>query len=127
MIRDGAARGEARRHALVARRLQGEAAEAAGQGPQRPGVAEGLRQRHLGAEDVLRAAQVAWPGCEAVVTTAFGDEAHVLAAIEAGASGYLLKDSTPEKVVEEIRLLHAGGSPISPLRVACAPGVTTMS
>lgn len=65
--------------------------------------------------EVIRAAQVAWPGCEAVVTTAFGDEAHVLAAIEAGASGYLLKDSTPEKVVEEIRLLHAGGSPISPL------------
>lgn len=65
--------------------------------------------------DVIRAAQVAWPGCEAVVTTAFGDESHVLAAIEAGASGYLLKDSTPEKVVEEIRLLHAGGSPISPL------------
>jgi DNA-binding NarL/FixJ family response regulator len=65
--------------------------------------------------DVIRAAQVTWPGCEAVVTTAFGDEAHVLAAIEAGASGYLLKDSTPEKVVEEIRLLHSGGSPISPL------------
>ena len=65
--------------------------------------------------DVIRAAQVTWPACEAVVTTAFGDEAHVLAAIEAGASGYLLKDSTPEKVVEEIRLLHSGGSPISPL------------
>ena len=65
--------------------------------------------------DVIRAAQTAWPGCSAVVTTAFADEAHVLASIEAGASGYLLKDSTPEKVVEEIRSLWGGGSPISPL------------
>ncbi|MEP6823627.1 MAG: response regulator transcription factor [Ramlibacter sp.] len=65
--------------------------------------------------DVIRAAQQAWPGCEVVVTTAFADEAHVMQAIEAGASGYLLKDSTPEKIVDEIRSLHRGGSPISPL------------
>jgi DNA-binding NarL/FixJ family response regulator len=65
--------------------------------------------------DVIRAAQLAWPGCEVVVTTAFADEAHVMEAIEAGASGYLLKDSSPENVADEIRSLHRGGSPISPL------------
>ena len=65
--------------------------------------------------DVIRAAQQAWPGCEVVVTTAFADEAHVMQAIEAGACGYLLKDSGPENIVDEIRSLHRGGSPISPL------------
>ena len=29
--------------------------------------------------------------------------------------GYLLKDATPEVVVQEVRSLHAGGSPINPL------------
>lgn len=65
--------------------------------------------------DVIRAAQLAWPGCQVVVTTAFADEVHVMEAIEAGASGYLLKDSSPENVAGEIRSLHSGGSPISPL------------
>lgn len=65
--------------------------------------------------DVIRAAQAAWPGCAVMVTTAFGDEAHVIASIEAGASGYLLKDGPAQYVVQEIRTLQQGGSPISPL------------
>lgn len=65
--------------------------------------------------DVIGAARTRWPSCEAVVSTTFGDEAHVLRSIEAGARGYLLKDSAPAKVVEELRSLRAGGSPISPL------------
>ena len=65
--------------------------------------------------DVIRAAHVQWPTCAVMVCTAFGDEAHVLQSIEAGASGYLLKDSEPENMLHEIRSLHGGGSPISPL------------
>jgi len=53
------------------------------------------------------------PDCEAMVVTVFGDEAHVLAAIEAGATGYLLKDASPNEIVEQLRVLKAGGSPIS--------------
>lgn len=65
--------------------------------------------------DVIRAAQVRWPGCAVMVATTFGDEAHVLQSIEAGATGYLLKDSSASKIADEIRSLHGGGSPISPL------------
>lgn len=65
--------------------------------------------------DVIRAAHAKWPGCNIMVNTAFGDESHVMRSLEAGASGYLLKDSEPEKMVFEIRSLYAGGSPISPL------------
>ncbi len=64
--------------------------------------------------DIIRAAKVKWPQCEIMVVTMFGDETHVLRAIENGASGYLLKDGAPEKIVEEIRSLMSGGSPISP-------------
>jgi len=64
---------------------------------------------------VIRGAHVAWPACNVMVSTAFGDEAHVLGAIEAGASGYVLKDSSSADLAAEIRTLHAGGSPVSPL------------
>lgn len=65
--------------------------------------------------DVIRAAHARWPTCSIMVSTTFGDEAHVLQSIEAGAAGYLLKDSAPQNMLAEIRSLHAGGSPISPL------------
>jgi DNA-binding NarL/FixJ family response regulator len=65
--------------------------------------------------DVIRAAQDRWPRCDVVVSTAFGDEQHVLAAVQAGASGYLLKDTPAERVVQEIRSVRNGESPISPL------------
>jgi DNA-binding NarL/FixJ family response regulator len=64
--------------------------------------------------ELIRAAREHWPSCEIMVFTVFGDETSVIQSIEAGARGYLLKDCPPARVVEEIRTLHAGGSPISP-------------
>jgi len=55
-----------------------------------------------------------FPACEVMVVSVFGDEDNVVAAIAAGASGYLLKDTLAESFLETIRELHAGGSPISP-------------
>lgn len=65
--------------------------------------------------DVIRAAHVKWPDCGIMVSTAFGDEMHVMRSLEAGAAGYLLKDSAAQSMVAEIRSMHQGGSPISPL------------
>ncbi|MDH2917815.1 MAG: response regulator transcription factor [Sideroxydans sp.] len=65
--------------------------------------------------DVIAAAHRQWPDCNIMVSTAFGDETHVMRSVEAGATGYLLKDSAPDNMIFEIRSLFAGGSPISPL------------
>lgn len=64
--------------------------------------------------DVIREAHAHWPSCAIMVATTFADERHVIASIEAGASGYLLKDSPLPTIAEDIRVLHGGGSPISP-------------
>jgi len=64
--------------------------------------------------DVIREVRRRRYPTEAMVITVFGDEKHVVAAIEAGASGYLLKDGTSEYVCESILDLVGGGSPISP-------------
>jgi len=65
--------------------------------------------------DLITAARGAWPTCDIMVVSVFGDEAHVLRSIEAGAVGYLLKDSEPASIALQVRSLRAGGSPISPL------------
>jgi len=64
--------------------------------------------------DLIRRAVKQRPDCDALVVTVFGDDQHVIDAIEAGATGYLLKDSPPGELVRCIRELRAGGAPISP-------------
>lgn len=49
-----------------------------------------------------------------MVITVFGDETHVVEAIKAGASSYLLKDASALRVARAIHEMFEGGSPISP-------------
>jgi DNA-binding NarL/FixJ family response regulator len=65
--------------------------------------------------ELIRETAARHPGTDIMVITVFGDEQHVIASIEAGATGYVLKDSLPEELLGLIAQLRAGGSPISPL------------
>jgi DNA-binding NarL/FixJ family response regulator len=53
------------------------------------------------------------PGTQVVMLTVFEDTEKIFSAIAAGASGYLLKRLAPEKLLEAIRDVHQGGSPMS--------------
>ncbi len=53
------------------------------------------------------------PRAEAMVISVLADKEIVIAAIEAGATGYLLKDVGPDELIAAIEELLAGGSPIS--------------
>ena len=64
---------------------------------------------------LIREALSAYPDSDVMVITVFADDAHILASIEAGATGYLLKDSSSADMVACIRTLVAGGSPVSPM------------
>jgi len=63
--------------------------------------------------ELIRAARRVAPHSESMVISVFGDEAHVVSAIEAGATSYLLKDSSADEIVTGIARLRAGESPIS--------------
>lgn len=65
--------------------------------------------------DIIRETAARYPDCDIMVVTVFGDEDHVLASIEAGAAGYVLKDSIPGEFLGLLRQLRAGGSPITPV------------
>jgi DNA-binding NarL/FixJ family response regulator len=54
------------------------------------------------------------PGTRVVVLTSFAEQARVIAALEAGAVGYLLKDTEPDDLVQAVREAAAGLAPISP-------------
>jgi DNA-binding NarL/FixJ family response regulator len=64
--------------------------------------------------DVIRHAARALPACDVMVITVFGDERNVLTSIEAGATGYVLKDCSDAELVKHILELRAGGAPMSP-------------
>jgi DNA-binding NarL/FixJ family response regulator len=65
--------------------------------------------------EVMRYALQREPQCEALVITMFGDDENILACIEAGALGYIHKDSGSEDVAEVIVEMKRGGSPMSPM------------
>lgn len=92
-------------------------------------LAEGLRLLRLLEPDVLlvdlglpggngieliRYADERLPQCESMVITVFDDDESLLRCIQAGATGYLLKEARDIDIVRQIRLLRGGGSPISP-------------
>jgi DNA-binding NarL/FixJ family response regulator len=64
--------------------------------------------------DVIRHAASRLPDCEIMVITAFGDERNVLASIEAGATGYVLKDCSDADLVRHVLELREGGAPMNP-------------
>lgn len=49
-----------------------------------------------------------------VVLTSFSDAEQVMAALDAGAVGYVMKDSAPEDLLAAIRSAASGGSPLDP-------------
>lgn len=53
------------------------------------------------------------PGVQILMLTVFEDSEKIFQALAAGASGYLLKRVAPSKLLDAIREVHAGGSPMS--------------
>jgi DNA-binding NarL/FixJ family response regulator len=54
------------------------------------------------------------PEINVVVLTAFSDRSRILAAIDAGAVGYLLKDAEPDELIRGLHAAARGESPLAP-------------
>lgn len=63
--------------------------------------------------EAIRTLREVQPQANAMVISALGDSKTVIAAIEAGATGFLLKDAEPYDVIDAISKILAGGSPVS--------------
>lgn len=56
-----------------------------------------------------------YPGIRVIIQTVFDDDQRLFDAIRAGASGYLLKDEKPARLINAISEVFEGGSPLSPI------------
>jgi DNA-binding NarL/FixJ family response regulator len=65
--------------------------------------------------DVLNRARESGSDARALVFTAFDADDRILAAVRAGAQGYLLKGAPREELFRAIRVVHAGGSLLEPV------------
>jgi DNA-binding NarL/FixJ family response regulator len=61
----------------------------------------------------VRTVKSNFPKIQAMMFTVFDDDEKIFDAIRAGASGYLLKKTPPEEIVQAIRDLYHGGAPMT--------------
>jgi DNA-binding NarL/FixJ family response regulator len=54
-----------------------------------------------------------WPDVDVVMLTVHADEDLVFRALAAGATGYLLKESSTERILDAVRDVRRGGAPMS--------------
>ncbi|GAA1300072.1 response regulator transcription factor [Saccharothrix xinjiangensis] len=82
---------------------------------QRPDVVlMDIRMPNVDGLEATRQVLARHPGCRVVMLTTFDLDRYVYAALAAGASGFLLKDVTPEHLVAAVRLVDTGDALLAP-------------
>ena len=69
----------------------------------------------MGGVEATAAVLARCPGVRIVVLTSFSDRERIIEALQAGAIGYLLKDSEPDDILRAVRAAAEGGAPLAPL------------
>ena len=65
--------------------------------------------------DATRQIRAMLPDTQVLVLSAYNDDQFVVSALQAGASGYLLKSASVGELVKAIRQVYAGESPLDPV------------
>lgn len=63
--------------------------------------------------DCIRSVKEKCPGTQFMMFTVYENDEKVVQALRAGATGYLLKRTDPKRILESIKELNQGGSPMS--------------
>ena len=64
--------------------------------------------------EVTRWARANVPGVGILILTAYDDDPYVMAVLQAGANGYVLKTAAPDDIVQAVRDVYAGKSVLDP-------------
>jgi DNA-binding NarL/FixJ family response regulator len=73
-----------------------------------------LRMPEMGGVEAIKQLRKRTPSVHVIVLTTYDTDNDVLSAIEAGATGYLLKDAPREELIRAVRAAHRGESVLSP-------------
>jgi len=72
-----------------------------------------LNLPQMSGSECIRRLKEMLPSTQVIVLTVYEDSEHIFRALKAGASGYLLKRSDPEEVLDAIKNARDGGAPMS--------------
>ena len=73
-----------------------------------------IQMPHVNGIDAVRLLKDTFPNLVIIMQTIYDDDENIFDSIKAGASGYVLKKSPPDKIAEAVRDAHQGGSPMTP-------------
>jgi RNA polymerase sigma factor (sigma-70 family) len=73
-----------------------------------------VRMPNLDGLSATREVLAAWPEAKVVILTTFEEDDYIFGALSAGASGFLLKRSSPEELIGALHSVAAGDSLLSP-------------
>lgn len=74
-----------------------------------------INMPHVDGIEGVKILKKAFPDLKIIMQTIFEDEDKILAAISAGADGYIMKQKSPLNLIEGIHEVLKGGSPITPI------------
>jgi DNA-binding NarL/FixJ family response regulator len=73
-----------------------------------------IKMPEISGIEAVQLIKTEFPDLQILMQTVFDDEANIFAALCAGASGYILKGTPPEKMLDAITEVYRGGAPLSP-------------
>ncbi len=73
-----------------------------------------IRMPKLNGIEVVRQMKDCSPDTKTLILTAYDDDDYILALMEAGATGYLLKTSRPDQLVDAVQRVHQGNTVLDP-------------
>jgi DNA-binding NarL/FixJ family response regulator len=93
---------------------------------QRPDVVlMDLKMAYMDGIETTRHIRARYPDVEVVALTSFGEKERVSAALEAGASGYILKEADPDEIAAALRAAHRGELQLDP--AVTRPFITSLA
>lgn len=73
-----------------------------------------IQMPRLNGLDATRRVKKEFPNVQVLILTAYDDDPYLFAALQAGASGYLLKTSSSEELLHAVHVVAAGETALSP-------------
>lgn len=73
-----------------------------------------VKMPRMGGIDLTRWIRSRYDGMKVLVLSAYDDDPYVVTAIQAGANGYALKNTSPLKLIHAVEAVHAGESSLDP-------------
>lgn len=73
-----------------------------------------IEMPHVDGIQGVAAIRKEYPQLAVIMQTVFEDDDKIFESIQAGANGYILKKTAPEKIIEAMRDAHLGGAPMTP-------------